>query len=90
MIVRDYLAQNFKVDDTRIKTVGQEKSADAMQPVEASCHLISCPTATCGGRAVIEDQRRLVARIRSTTGFQSEVIGLCKTSATPSSIAASI
>jgi len=29
MVVRDYLVQNFKLDDTRIKTIGQGKSADA-------------------------------------------------------------
>jgi phospholipid/cholesterol/gamma-HCH transport system substrate-binding protein len=28
MVVRDYLVQNFKLDDTRIKTIGQGKSAD--------------------------------------------------------------
>ena len=27
MVVRDYLVQNFKLDDTRIKTVGVGKSA---------------------------------------------------------------
>jgi len=29
MVVRDYLVQNFKLADTRIKTIGQGKSADA-------------------------------------------------------------
>jgi outer membrane protein OmpA-like peptidoglycan-associated protein len=29
MVVRDYLVQHFKLDDTRIKTMGQGKSADA-------------------------------------------------------------
>ena len=29
MVVRDYLVRNFKLDDTRIKTIGQGKSADA-------------------------------------------------------------
>lgn len=29
MVVRDYLVQNFKFDDTRIKTIGQGKSLDA-------------------------------------------------------------
>lgn len=28
-MVRDYLAQHFKVDDTRMKTFGGGKSADA-------------------------------------------------------------
>ena len=29
MVVRDYLVQHFKLDDTRIKTIGQGKSSDA-------------------------------------------------------------
>jgi outer membrane protein OmpA-like peptidoglycan-associated protein len=32
MVVRDYLVQNFKLDDTRIKTIGQGKSAYANVP----------------------------------------------------------
>jgi len=32
MVVRDYLVQNFKLDDTRIKTIGQGKSASANVP----------------------------------------------------------
>jgi len=32
MVVRDYLVQNFKLEDTRIKTIGQGKSADANAP----------------------------------------------------------
>ena len=32
MVVRDYLVQNFKLDDTRIKTMGQGKSADVNAP----------------------------------------------------------
>jgi phospholipid/cholesterol/gamma-HCH transport system substrate-binding protein len=32
MVVRDYLVHNFKLDDTRIKTIGQGKSADANAP----------------------------------------------------------
>jgi phospholipid/cholesterol/gamma-HCH transport system substrate-binding protein len=32
MVVRDYLVQNFKLDDTRIKTIGQGKSAEANAP----------------------------------------------------------
>ena len=32
MVVRDYLVQNFKVDDTRIKTIGQGEAADANTP----------------------------------------------------------
>jgi hypothetical protein len=31
-VVRDYLVQNFKLDDTRIKTIGQGKSAYANVP----------------------------------------------------------
>jgi phospholipid/cholesterol/gamma-HCH transport system substrate-binding protein len=34
MVVRDYLVQNFKLDDTRIKTIGQGKVADASTPGE--------------------------------------------------------
>ena len=29
MVVRDYLVQNFKLDDTRVKTIGLGKSADS-------------------------------------------------------------
>ena len=29
MVVRDYLVQNFRLDDTRIKTIGLGKSAQA-------------------------------------------------------------
>jgi phospholipid/cholesterol/gamma-HCH transport system substrate-binding protein len=32
MVVRDYLVQNFKLDDTRIKTLGQGKSPNANAP----------------------------------------------------------
>src|SRR6266404_3680450 len=32
MVVRDYLVQNFKLDDTRIKFIGQGQSADANAP----------------------------------------------------------
>jgi phospholipid/cholesterol/gamma-HCH transport system substrate-binding protein len=32
MVVRDYLVQNFKLDDTRIKTIGLGKSSDASEP----------------------------------------------------------
>jgi outer membrane protein OmpA-like peptidoglycan-associated protein len=29
MVVRDYLVKNFKMDDTRVKTIGLGKSSDA-------------------------------------------------------------
>jgi len=29
MVVRDYLVKNFKMDDTRVKTIGLGKSPDA-------------------------------------------------------------
>ena len=32
MVVRDYLVQNFKLDDTRIKTIGQGEGADGNTP----------------------------------------------------------
>jgi outer membrane protein OmpA-like peptidoglycan-associated protein len=32
MVVRDYLVQNFKLDDTRIKTIGQGEAAGANTP----------------------------------------------------------
>jgi phospholipid/cholesterol/gamma-HCH transport system substrate-binding protein len=32
MVVRDYLVQNFKLDDTRIKTIGQGEAADVNSP----------------------------------------------------------
>ena len=32
MVVRDYLVQNFKLDDTRIKTIGQGEAPDGNKP----------------------------------------------------------
>ncbi len=32
MVVRDYLVKNFKMDDTRVKTIGLGKSSDAAGP----------------------------------------------------------
>jgi phospholipid/cholesterol/gamma-HCH transport system substrate-binding protein len=45
MVVRDYLVQNFKLDDTRIKTIGQGKSAGANAP-GGGVEILVYPTGT--------------------------------------------
>jgi phospholipid/cholesterol/gamma-HCH transport system substrate-binding protein len=50
MVVRDYLVQHFKLDDTRIKTMGQGKSADANAPGGGVELLIYPPGTNSPGR----------------------------------------
>jgi len=45
MVVRDYLVQNFKLDDTRIKTIGQGKSSDA-NAIGGSVEILVYPAGT--------------------------------------------
>jgi hypothetical protein len=44
MVVRDYLVQNFKLDDTRIKTIGQGEAADAN--MSGGVEILIYPTGT--------------------------------------------
>jgi len=49
MVVRDYLVKNFKLDDTRIKTIGQGKVADAN--TSGAMEILIYPTGTSAPNA---------------------------------------
>ena len=44
MVVRDYIVRNFKLDDTRMKTIGLGKSGDVSEP--GRVEILIYPTGT--------------------------------------------